>query len=79
MDTVASVAIFCGRFKGRVHVDGDSMVVNGDRIRFVAQRDPSELPWGELGVDVVLAHSDAPPTKVIEGNLVKVCAWVKAA
>jgi glyceraldehyde 3-phosphate dehydrogenase len=43
-----------GRFKGDVHVDGDSMVVNGDRIRVVAQRDPAKLPWGELGVDVVL-------------------------
>jgi glyceraldehyde 3-phosphate dehydrogenase len=43
-----------GRFQGDVHVDGDSMVVNGDRIRVVAQRDPSKLPWGELGVEVVL-------------------------
>jgi len=43
-----------GRFKADVHVDGDSMVVNGDRIRVVAQRDPTKLPWGELGVDVVL-------------------------
>jgi len=39
------------RFRGDVHVDGDSMVVNGDRIRVVAQRDPSKLPWGELGAD----------------------------
>jgi glyceraldehyde 3-phosphate dehydrogenase len=43
-----------GRFAGDVHVDGDSMVVNGDRIRVLAQRDPSKLPWGELGVDFVL-------------------------
>jgi glyceraldehyde 3-phosphate dehydrogenase len=43
-----------GRFHGDVHVDGDSMVVNGDRIRVVAQRDPAKLPWGELGVDFVL-------------------------
>ena len=43
-----------GRFHGDVHVDGDSMVVNGDRIRVLAQRDPSKLPWGELGVDFVL-------------------------
>src|ERR1700691_1298821 len=40
-----------GRFRGDVHVDGDSMVVNGDRIRVVAQRDPAKLPWGELGAD----------------------------
>jgi glyceraldehyde 3-phosphate dehydrogenase len=43
-----------GRFPGELHVDGDSMVVNGDRIRVVAQRDPTKLPWGELGVDFVL-------------------------
>jgi glyceraldehyde 3-phosphate dehydrogenase len=43
-----------GRFPGSVHVDGDSVVVNGDRIRVLAQRNPADLPWGELGVDVVL-------------------------
>jgi len=43
-----------GRFHGDVHVDGDSMVVNGDRIRVVAQRDPGKLPWAELGADFVL-------------------------
>jgi glyceraldehyde 3-phosphate dehydrogenase len=43
-----------GRFRGDVHVDGDAMVVNGDRIRVIAQRDPSKLPWGELGADFVL-------------------------
>ncbi len=43
-----------GRFRGEVHVEGDSMVVNGDRIRVVAQRDPTKLPWAELGVDYVL-------------------------
>ena len=43
-----------GKFPGTVAVDGDSMVVNGDRIKVLAQRDPSKLPWGELGVDTVL-------------------------
>ena len=43
-----------GRFKGEVSVDGDSMVVNGDRIRVLAERDPAKLPWGELGVEFVL-------------------------
>lgn len=42
-----------GRFNGEVKVDGDSLVVNGDRIRVLAERDPARLPWGELGVDVV--------------------------
>lgn len=43
-----------GPFPGTVAVDGDSMVVNGDRIRVLANRNPAELPWGELGVDVVM-------------------------
>src|SRR5467141_1259860 len=43
-----------GRFPGSVRVDGDAMVVNGDRIRVLAERDPAKLPWGELGVEVVL-------------------------
>jgi glyceraldehyde 3-phosphate dehydrogenase len=42
-----------GRFNADVSVDGDSMVINGDRIRVLSQRDPSKLPWGELGVDIV--------------------------
>jgi glyceraldehyde 3-phosphate dehydrogenase len=43
-----------GKFPGTVEVDGDHMVVNGDRIRVVAERNPAALPWAELGVDVVL-------------------------
>lgn len=43
-----------GKFPGTVVVDGDAIVVNGDRIKVLAQRNPAELPWGELGVDVVL-------------------------
>src|SRR5438067_8628132 len=43
-----------GKFTSTVEVDGDYMIVNGDRIRVYAQRNPAELPWGELGVDVVL-------------------------
>ena len=42
-----------GRFPGSVDVDGDDIIVNGDRIRVCAERDPSKLPWGEMGVDVV--------------------------
>jgi glyceraldehyde 3-phosphate dehydrogenase len=42
------------RFPGTVEVDGDHMVVNGDRIKVLAQRDPAQLPWKDLGVDVVL-------------------------
>jgi len=43
-----------GKFSGKVAVDGDAMVVDGDRIKVLAHRNPAELPWGALGVDVVL-------------------------
>src|SRR5579862_1989534 len=43
-----------GRFPGEVSVDGDSMLVNGERIRVLAERDPAKLPWGSLGVEFVL-------------------------
>src|ERR1700737_292774 len=43
-----------GKFPGEVTVDGNSMVVNGDRIRVLAERDPTKLPWGDLGVEFVL-------------------------
>jgi glyceraldehyde 3-phosphate dehydrogenase len=43
-----------GKFPGTVTVDGDSIVVNGDRIKVLAQRNPADLPWAALGVDVVL-------------------------
>lgn len=43
-----------GPFAGTVEVDGDTLVIDGRRIRVLASREPSELPWGELGVEVVL-------------------------
>ena len=43
-----------GRFPGEVSVDGDHMVVNGDRMRVFGERDPAKLPWKDLDVDVVL-------------------------
>ncbi|HMM74302.1 MAG TPA: type I glyceraldehyde-3-phosphate dehydrogenase [Gammaproteobacteria bacterium] len=43
-----------GRFPGKVEVDGDFMIVNGDKIRVFAEKDPAKLPWGELKVDVVM-------------------------
>jgi glyceraldehyde 3-phosphate dehydrogenase len=42
-----------GKFGFDVSVDGDYIVINGDRIRVLAERDPAKLPWAELGVDVV--------------------------
>jgi len=67
-----------GPFPGSIEVDGDGMIVNGDRIRVLAERDPAKLPWGEMGVDVVFestgffaskaksqAHLDGGAKKVI--------------
>ena len=52
-----------GKFPGTIAVDGDAMVVNGDRIKVFAQRNPAELPWGALGVDVVLECTGLFTTK----------------
>ncbi|OGD72330.1 MAG: type I glyceraldehyde-3-phosphate dehydrogenase [Candidatus Coatesbacteria bacterium RBG_13_66_14] len=43
-----------GTYPADVSIDGDYLVVDGDRIRVLAERDPAKLPWGEMGVDVVL-------------------------
>ncbi len=52
-----------GKFPGTVAVDGDCMVVNNDRIRVLAIRNPAELPWKELGVDVVVESTGLFTTK----------------
>lgn len=67
-----------GKFPGEVTVSGNDMIVNGDKIRIVAERDPKKLPWRELNIDVVLectglfttkekasAHIEAGAKKVI--------------
>ena len=67
-----------GRFPGTVEVDGEDLVVNGDRVRVLAERDPTKLPWGDMSVDIVLectglfasrdkaaAHLDAGARKVL--------------
>src|SRR5688500_1167083 len=43
-----------GPFRGSVNVEGDALMVNGDAIKVVAERDPAKLPWKALGVDVVM-------------------------
>ena len=43
-----------GPFPFSVEVDGDALVIDGDRINVYAERNPADLPWGELGVDVVM-------------------------
>ncbi len=66
-----------GRFPGKVEVDGDDMVVNGDRIKVCAERDPAKLPWGDLGIDVVhectgFFASKAKASAHLEGGAKKV-------
>jgi glyceraldehyde 3-phosphate dehydrogenase len=60
-----------GKFHGTVQVDGDSMVVNGDRIKVLAQRNPAELPWASLGVDVVFECTGFFTTKEKAGAHIK--------
>ncbi len=43
-----------GKFSGQVSVEGDSLVVNGDRIKVSAKRDPAQVPWGAVGAEFVL-------------------------
>ena len=67
-----------GKFPGTITIEDDSMIINGDKVRVLSERDPSKLPWGELGVDVVIestgfftskakaqAHIDGGAKKVI--------------
>ncbi len=57
-----------GRFPGTVEVDGEHMVVNGDRIRVFAERDPAKLPWKDLGVDIVLESTGLFTTRETAGK-----------
>src|ERR671932_5734 len=43
-----------GMFDGEVGADGDAIVVDGDRLRVLAERDPANLPWKELGAQIVI-------------------------
>ena len=68
-----------GRFKGEVSVDGNNLIVNGKTIRLTAERDPANLKWGDVDVDVVIEstgfflteetcqkHLDAGAKKVVQ-------------
>jgi glyceraldehyde 3-phosphate dehydrogenase len=48
-----------GRLDATIEVDGDTIIVNGKPIKVLAERDPAQLPWGELGVDVVIESTGA--------------------
>ncbi|BAO82180.1 glyceraldehyde-3-phosphate dehydrogenase/erythrose-4-phosphate dehydrogenase [Serpentinimonas raichei] len=52
-----------GRFKGEVAVEGKDLIVNGQRIRLTAEKDPSNLKWGEVGADVVIESTGIFLTK----------------
>lgn len=66
-----------GKFPGTVVVEGEDMIINGDKVRVLSERDPAKLPWGELGVDVVLEStgffaSKAKASAHLEGGAKKV-------
>ncbi|MDP3085759.1 MAG: glyceraldehyde 3-phosphate dehydrogenase N-terminal domain-containing protein, partial [Rubrivivax sp.] len=52
-----------GRFQGEIAVDGQTLVVNGKRIRLSAVKDPAELKWGEVGADIVIESTGLFLTK----------------
>ena len=52
-----------GRFKGNIAVEGNTLVVNGKKIRLTAVKDPAELKWGEVGADVVVESTGLFLTK----------------
>jgi glyceraldehyde 3-phosphate dehydrogenase len=60
-----------GKFPGTVTVDSGDLLVNGDRVKVFAERDPAKLPWGELGVDVVLECTGLFTTKEKAGAHIK--------
>ena len=52
-----------GRFKGDISYEGNTLIVNGKRIRLTAERDPAQLKWGEVGADVVVESTGLFLTK----------------
>jgi len=60
-----------GKFPGSVSVEGDALVVNGDRVKVLATRDPAQLPWSALGVDVVMECTGLFTTKEKAGAHLK--------
>src|SRR6202158_5702403 len=52
-----------GRFKGQIAVDGNTLIVNGKKIRLTAVKDPAELKWNEVGADIVIESTGLFLTK----------------
>src|SRR3954453_24158854 len=66
-----------GRFKGTIAVDGNTLIVNGKRIRLTQERDPANLTWGEVGAAVVVESTcdvltKEPAQKHLDGGAKKV-------
>jgi len=57
-----------GKFNGKVSVEGDALVVNGDRIKVTAKRDPAQVPWGAMGAEFVLECTGFFSTKAEAGK-----------
>ena len=57
-----------GRFPGTVGYDAENLIVNGDNIRVFEERDPSQLPWGDLGVDVVVESTGVFRNRAANGK-----------
>ncbi|MFA6199885.1 MAG: type I glyceraldehyde-3-phosphate dehydrogenase [Bacteroidales bacterium] len=60
-----------GRFDGEVYAEGEYLVVNGKKIRVYAERDPENLPWGELGIDIVIESTGIFRNKEKMGKHIK--------
>ena len=70
-----------GHFKGEVEIDGKDLIVNGDTIKVFSERDPGNLPWGDMGVDIVIeatgvfrdtSKDPGPQTHIEKGGAKKV-------
>ena len=57
-----------GKYPGTVEVDGDNIVVDGQVIKVLAERDPGKLPWGDLGVDIVIESTGVFRDKLAQGS-----------
>ncbi|MCU0913544.1 MAG: type I glyceraldehyde-3-phosphate dehydrogenase [Planctomycetes bacterium] len=57
-----------GRFPGTVEVKGSSIVINGKEIPILGEKDPAKLPWGQMGVDVVLESTGKFTSRAAEGK-----------
>lgn len=60
-----------GRFNGEVYADGDYLVVNGKKIRVYAEKDPENLPWKDLGIDIVIESTGIFRNKEKMGKHIK--------